>query len=96
MKIWGKWKRIEVLVWDMSRACHQLMEGCSIRENPYWIGANPLIPSICTSIYSSPSTFKPLSHLIFTNASKNTGHGLIILMYKNGHMVWPRSQNKKE
>jgi hypothetical protein len=32
MKIWGKWKRIEVLVWDMSRACQQLMEGCSIKE----------------------------------------------------------------
>lgn len=45
-------------------------------KNLYCIGANPLIPSICTSIYSSLSTFQPLSHLIFTNASKEHRTGI--------------------
>lgn len=60
------------------------------RENFYWIGVNFLIFFICILIYSFLSIFKLLLYLIFINVSKKIGYGLIILMYKNGYMVWLR------
>lgn len=65
------------------------------RVNLYWIEANPLIPSIYTSIYSPSSTFPTM--IVFNLhkcGARTRGRDCsVLLMQREDDVIWPRSQS---